>query len=576
MRLLRSHMNYFKKLFFIFQITIFIPTIILSMQRFAPAMPKAIGADQGQIASGTALIPQEYILNRIDLTPDRSLIQIRTVNQSKKPLSNFGGSTCPILALYNAIHLLQYGQNFNPQELGAIVNEREAVQFINTVGSCFKDWNNLTSDQVEGILDRVGIPHLKNNLVTLNSVLEMGRPEEFIGQENAQRMHNIMNTIQQGLLQDTFAFAFILGNSEMIDSQVTPGTIMHYSVFAIIKKNNHVYYIVADTLNNQNHLEGIYLKQLYYLINTLRRGYWESRYKPYLKDLKAAAEQRKNDEIKVMLELQRIYGQEEQAKFSNIQPGSIASMFPVTPTHEPHVFKLNPFPLQQQEKFPEISLVPYPSDLIKASLPVKPNTLLIQLDALSQFDVGQKHGYATCAPLALRTADLAVSYARSGHREFLKRLKDLHFAQEFLNRVQRCGSTEEWFTDDMIKGLMKKLVPANAEDISVISSVFDLEGSPIITNIRNGLKQEHFAHAIILGTDDDDRYAGRPYHYFTFLILKKGTNIQYVVIDTAPLRDHTKGFDNVRLRYLIDMIETGRSDIDFNDLALKEATKSVF
>jgi hypothetical protein len=189
----------------------------------------------------------------------------------------------------------------------------------------------------------------------------------------------------------------------------------------------------------------------------------------------------------------------------------------------------------------------------------------------------------------VRNALLIQTYANIG-RSIKSELTNVTNARGFMESVKKCTESLEWFDDDAVQNIVNQShgqLKVNPDQVSVISSVLALldKTSPKqkeIEKIRKGLLQPNYAHAIIVGTLDDDYYAHRNYHYFAFNIIKKGPEIQYIVTDTAHEpnnsiagRDHTTGFDNRRLNYLIDMIRDGRSSINIDKEAQESAKRGI-
>lgn len=236
-------------------------------------------------------------------------------------------------------------------------------------------------------------------------------------------------------------------------------------------------------------------------------------------------------------------------------------------------------PLQAQEK---IHLINPNDPIVKNKVSFK-DGMLLQLDTVSQFDPSlAEYGYATCPSNAVRNALLVQTFAHNGWQN-KNSLKDLSLVRTFMEQIKKCTQSLEWFDDEAVQNILKNSTErfnVNPHQISVISSVLTLldktsEKQKEIEKIRKGLQLPNYTHAIIVGTLDDDYYAGRNYHYFAFNIIKEGPQVQYIVTDTAPARDHTKGFDNRRLQFLVDMIKNGRSDINFDAEAQTEARKGI-
>ena len=254
-------------------------------QRVAPGA-RPLPARPTQISH---LIPLDYpgILNRLDLGHNRMLLQLKTVDQSKSPLIEFGGSTCPTLSLYNAAAILRYSVTGDIRNLQQINDVNAARYFLSSVGSCVQEISNLRPEELRQLFIKADIPaSFQNNIKVIDSVLNFG-PVEWI------EFKNILRDIQRGLQQSQFSYVIILGDSDFNEFGIRPiskgvHSGMHFFTFAILKSVHQIQYIVTDTLGNNNHLQGINKEQLLYLIDTLEHGFFHKRYALYEKVLQGA------------------------------------------------------------------------------------------------------------------------------------------------------------------------------------------------------------------------------------------------------------------------------------------------
>ena len=247
----------------------------------------------------------QLILGAQKLDQNHTLIQIKTVDQTQPPLHRrFKSETCPVLALRNAALLLRFGARGNYDELKKIDNVESAQEFMMSgkVGSCVEKLNLLTTEEIDQLLYFAVEPALLNYINTLDSVTELGQSGEFFAPEIAEKNKKILTAIQEGMSKPHFVYSLILGDAEFyypgIEFMGEPGSRrrMHYIAFTIIKAGEKVQYIVADTLGNNNHLQGVDRNQFIYLINVIEHGFSQQKFDEYITFLtKAAQEKRKKE-----------------------------------------------------------------------------------------------------------------------------------------------------------------------------------------------------------------------------------------------------------------------------------------
>jgi hypothetical protein len=167
--------------------------------------------------------------------------------------------------------------------------------------------------------------------------------------------------------------------------------------------------------------------------------------------------------------------------------------------------------------------------------------------------------------------------------QFLIALNDIEQATNFLLDI----NINDWITVDAVKDTLRKmseLFKTDITNISVVSSVvlFDQflpekleyavfdeeeyeEAQKIRRAIQQGLQQKYFYHILIIGNEESTQSHG---HYFACAIVKVGQTIQYLVLDTLPNVYHLQkeSHELNRLRYMIDQLETGRSEVDFANI----------
>lgn len=198
------------------------------------------------------------------------------------------------------------------------------------------------------------------------------------------------------------------------------------------------------------------------------------------------------------------------------------------------------------------------------------NTALYQLTVVDQFALAQemKIDPAICSVISIFNVMNLMDFSRTNDRQYLTNLINKPFARIFLAQL----NVLQWPDIDQLKDYIKTTGDEgyNVENIDAISTVvqFDpssafFEENPVLKKkIHEGLQQEYFSFGLIIGNEESAQTTGRG-HYFGFCIIKAGQQKQYIVVDGAPaayhLQDNT--FELARIKYLIDLLETGKSNI---------------
>jgi len=193
------------------------------------------------------------------------------------------------------------------------------------------------------------------------------------------------------------------------------------------------------------------------------------------------------------------------------------------------------------------------------------NRQLLQMSMAKQTE-------ARCGGLSLINALWAERYAKSGNKSDLTYLHDANNVKRILNTIG-CGN---WVDIEKVKAYIEsaKNKGYDVSNIDAISSVLVLDknlaeflfgeevatGQELKDKVRKGLSQDFFFHGIIVG-DEEAQVEGFG-HYFAFVIIKSGNQVQYVVIDSLKIPNHLKpdSYRRRRINYLIDHLETGKAE----------------
>jgi len=201
--------------------------------------------------------------------------------------------------------------------------------------------------------------------------------------------------------------------------------------------------------------------------------------------------------------------------------------------------------------------------------------IIMQLKTVNQNET--QEGTAMCAGLSLRNALLLYQFARTGKTSFLAQLPDSTDAKKFLEK----NGCVRWVNAETLAGLIEK-VGGSRDYFSVIPTVFLLDPTyykePLLAfsfedsdfnamkklreKISSGLRGEHFFHVFIIGDHEvAQRSSGRG-HYFVLALLKVGTTVEYVVVDTQVEDYHLRqgSYEYQRLLYFISLLESERFD----------------
>jgi hypothetical protein len=211
------------------------------------------------------------------------------------------------------------------------------------------------------------------------------------------------------------------------------------------------------------------------------------------------------------------------------------------------------------------------------------NRTLIQLKSLDQDKLAEKAKLSQflCAGHSLNNSRLIRNYALDGEVKYLKSLHDINESVGFLLDL----GIGEWLDIEEVKKEIKHvgaLLGVNniERDISAVSSValFDSHlGSMdpqefayvqnVKKNIHEGLKRNNYVHIVIIGNEESAVKHG---HYFCFVIIKSGNEVQYIVLDTLPGVYHLQegSHERDRLMFLIDNVEKGSSLVKVANLSV--------
>jgi hypothetical protein len=210
---------------------------------------------------------------------------------------------------------------------------------------------------------------------------------------------------------------------------------------------------------------------------------------------------------------------------------------------------------------------------------------LVQLRSLDQFELSQKTGLspALCAGHSLNNACLIRDYAETGEVKYLKYLRDMNSAVNFLLDL----TIDDWLNVEIVKANLAKMgqeFDINVSNIAAVSTVelFDptLDKTPwfalfnpeeftyvqgLRQKIEKGLQQENFVQIIIVGNEEVAESYG---HYFAVALIKVKDKLQCVVLDTLPKVYHLQegSHEKKRLLFLLDNIIKGKSDIILSNL----------
>lgn len=216
------------------------------------------------------------------------------------------------------------------------------------------------------------------------------------------------------------------------------------------------------------------------------------------------------------------------------------------------------------------------------------NRTLMQLKSLDQFKLAKVTGLdpALCAGHSLNNGRLMRDYALTGNMQDLSKLHNINDSAKFLTDL-KIGA---WLNAEVVRDKITELrnvLGVDGFDVSAVSTVclFDsnLDKKPgfgvfdqqefnyvqqVKANIRQGLQQDNYVHVIIIGNEEMVEALG---HYFCFVIIKSGNDIQYIVLDTVPTAYHLQqGSHNMdRLMFVIQNIEQGYSSINVTNIRVR-------
>jgi len=209
-----------------------------------------------------------------------------------------------------------------------------------------------------------------------------------------------------------------------------------------------------------------------------------------------------------------------------------------------------------------LRLCPFPQCVKNLGVKNGLNRQLLQISMAKQTE-------ARCGGLSLINALWTEKYVNSGNRTDLTYLHNSKNVKRILDNIG-CGN---WVSIEQVKAYIEnaKNKGFDVSNIDSISSVlvFDAAkaeflfkeeaatGQKIKDKIGKGLGKDYFFHGIIVG-DEEAQEKGFG-HYFAFVIIKSGGQVQYVVIDSLDTNHLTDEYKRLRINYLIDQLETGRA-----------------
>ena len=178
---------------------------------------------------------------------------------------------------------------------------------------------------------------------------------------------------------------------------------------------------------------------------------------------------------------------------------------------------------------------------------------------------------ARCGGLSLINALWTEKYTKSGNKTDLTYLHNPNNVKKILDRIG-CGN---WVDIGRVKAYVEsaKNQGYDTANIDAISSVLVVDknlaeflfgeevttGQELKNKVRKGFNQDFFFHGIIIG--DEEARVGGSGHYFAFVIIKSGNQVQYVVIDSLDTNHLTPdSYNRRRIDYLIDYLETGKAE----------------
>lgn len=202
--------------------------------------------------------------------------------------------------------------------------------------------------------------------------------------------------------------------------------------------------------------------------------------------------------------------------------------------------------------------------------------ILAQPKVIDQFElVG---AYGSCPAMSFYTAYNSMAFAMSGNEEYLRDLVDQKKAKEFFIKTGSLQAAEFFALQELYDALIAGKYADIDVDIfknlvTVVPTVRCFDKSQqkpivgvypeIIMRINNVIKdlqsKDSYAHAFVILTSDDEVYftGDTSQHYFTFVVLKQGRRIQYLVLDSMPNFYHlyAHSFMLARLQFMIECLE---------------------
>lgn len=209
---------------------------------------------------------------------------------------------------------------------------------------------------------------------------------------------------------------------------------------------------------------------------------------------------------------------------------------------------------------------------------------LIQMRTINQ-SIGEfkKIGTQHCSGLSVHNALCVNTYAATHSEKYLQELYDEKAAIDFLKKYKCQERIDKKEIEDKY---LSKFSQSERKHIAVIDSplVFDRKHQDALTSsdigginaikgfIHEGLKKNTFYFSFIVGTLDERALSQElPEHWYCFSIIKSGSLIQYIVIDTAADYHLQPGsYELMRLHYFIDLIEQNSSEITIPEQVKKQ------
>lgn len=231
------------------------------IQSFVMSMVKKEPMKKIQFLSQEMLHDKRFVKGYKQVA-DVTYIQLNAVSQFEVAMSAIGYATCPVQAVRNAELLLNYVEN--KTDLTQLMSMQDMIQTLQRARTVCEriEWGE--TEDIQNIIQNIVAASLQGKITVIENIQYLNAPGLFPKLD--EQLKQVRNQFKSS---EEFAHAFVLGTG---DEALTIGEArMHWFAVAIVKQENSIQVLVADSAPGRNHLDAGDLQRLNSLITYLRQ-----------------------------------------------------------------------------------------------------------------------------------------------------------------------------------------------------------------------------------------------------------------------------------------------------------------